>query len=109
MIYLSLLSRRHQSGQAWQRSSVPALAPDPRSEDRNRKPTPSRHRFEKPIHNVKDLQDEPACLPLETSGTDVFIELDVASANRPLRRQSQQSCALWRASRRWPSLAACAN
>jgi hypothetical protein len=33
----------------------------------------------------------------------IFIPRKLSvSASRPLRRQSQQSCALWRASPRWP-------
>ncbi|WP_133497228.1 hypothetical protein [Stakelama pacifica] len=84
MIYLSLYLFQHQlSG-------------------KTQKPTPSRHRFEKPIHNVKKLAGSLSFRnTAQSSGSRIFIPGYVRAAN-PLRRQSQQSCALWRASQRWP-------
>jgi len=46
---LSCIRARHQSGQTWWRHPCSGL----RSQRCRRKPKPSRHRFEKPIHNVK--------------------------------------------------------
>jgi hypothetical protein len=76
---------------------VPAPAPA-----RKLKPTPSRHRFEKPIHNVKKLQAVTR-MAAPKSGSRVFIIRILVSGVRTLRRRSRQSRALWRAFPRRPS------
>ena len=63
------------------------------------KPMPSRHRFLEPIHNVKE-GFRPASAPPERREYLVFIP--GKEVQRPARRQSQQSCALWRTLQRWP-------
>ena len=106
--FSALLEAPHLSGQPDGTCCfrfVPALAPSTVRRP-SPKPTPSRHRFEKPIHNVKKLTAVAAIL-LARSRSRVFIIRILVSAVHPLRRQSQQSCALWRASQRWPPWTAC--